>query len=83
MKEVGWVTHYYPKIGVAVIELTAPLKVGDKIKIVGHTTDLEQIVKSMEIEHARVLEAKTGESIGLKTNKRVRSKDVVYKVPST
>jgi putative protease len=78
MEEVGRVAHYYPKIGVAVIELKAPLKVGDKILIKGSTTNFEQIVESMQIEHKEIRSAKGGESIGLKVAQRVREEDTVY-----
>ncbi len=79
---VGTVTHYYPRIGVVVMEVTAPIKVGDQIRIKGATTDFEQIVESMEIEHKKVQEAKPGESIGLMVKEKVRKKDLVYKVVS-
>jgi putative protease len=80
MEKVGKVTHYYPKISVAVVDLTAPLKVGDRIRIMGYTTDVEQKVKSIEIEHKRIEEAKSGDSIGIKTKNRVREKDILYKL---
>ncbi|MBX5328811.1 MAG: translation elongation factor-like protein [Candidatus Bathyarchaeota archaeon] len=77
--EVGRVTHFFPKISVAVIELTKPLSVGDTILIKGPTTDFEQVVESMQIEHKNVQQAKAGQSIGLKVAERVREKDMVYK----
>lgn len=77
--EVGRITHYFTKIGVAVIELKAPLAVGDHIVVKGPTTDFEQIVDSMQIEHKNVQRADAGQSIGLKVTQRVREKDVVYK----
>ncbi len=77
--EIGKITHFFSKISVAVIELTAPLNVGDTILIKGPTTDLEQVVESMQIEHKNVQRAEAGQSIGLKVNSRVREKDVVYK----
>lgn len=79
MEEVGRVAHYYPKIGVAVVELKAPLKVGDKISVKGSTTNFEQIVESMQIEHKDVQEAEAGKAIGLKVVQRVRENDTVYK----
>jgi len=78
--EVGRITHFFPKITVAVVELKAPLKVGDRILIRGATTNLEQTVESMQIEHKPVQEAQPGQSIGLKVKDRVREKDVVYKI---
>ena len=77
--EVGHVTHFFSKISVAVIELKAPLAVGDTIVIKGPTTDFEQIVESMQIEHKNVQRAEAGQSIGLKVVQRVREKDTVYK----
>ncbi len=77
---IGKVTHYYPKIGVAVIELSEELKVGDRISIEGATTNFEQTVESMEIEHQKVEVAKAGNSIGLKVIDRVRENDNVYKI---
>ena len=77
--EVGRVTHFFSKISVAVVELKAPLAVGDHILIKGPTTDFEQVVESMQIEHQNVQKAEAGQSIGLKVAQRVREKDVVYK----
>ena len=79
-KEIGKVRHYYTKLGVAVIELTDTLKVGDKIKIKGATSDFEQPVDSMQIEHENIEEATAGQSIGMKVKEHVREHDVVYKV---
>ena len=80
-KLIGKVTHYFGKIGVAVIELTDSLKVGDKIRIVGGVdTDFTQTVESMEVEHQKVNEAKAGDSIGLKVKQKVREGYKVYKV---
>ncbi len=79
-KEVGKVTHYFTKIGVAVIELSDELKVGDKISIEGATTNIQQTINSMQIEHENVEKAEAGKSIGLKVEDRVRESDVVYKL---
>ncbi|RLI29500.1 translation elongation factor-like protein [Candidatus Bathyarchaeota archaeon] len=80
MVEVGRVTHYFSRIGVAVVELKAPLKLGDKILIRGATTNFEQTVESMQVEHKPVQEAGPGQSVGIKVKDRVREKDIVYKV---
>jgi putative protease len=77
--EIGRVTHFFSKISVAVIELKAPLTVGDTVHIKGPTTDFEQVVESMQIEHKNVQRAEAGQSIGLKVAQRVREKDMVYK----
>ncbi len=79
-KLIGKVTHYFGNIGVAVIELSDTLKVGDTIRIVGGETDFTQAVESMEVEHQKVEEAKTGESIGLRVEQKVREGYKVYKV---
>ncbi|MGB9727834.1 MAG: translation elongation factor-like protein [Nitrososphaeria archaeon] len=78
--EVGKVTHYYPKISVAVVALTAPLNVGDRILIKGKTTHIEQSVESMQIEKVNIGRAEAGQSIGLKVNGRVKEGDIVYKI---
>ena len=79
-KLIGKVTHYFGKIGVAVIELEDELKVGEKIKIVGGQTEFTQTVDSMEIEHKKITQAKAGDSIGLKVDQKVREGYKVYKI---
>lgn len=79
-KRVGEVTHYYKRIGVAIVKVTGTLKVGDTIHIKGPTTDFEQQVESMEIEHEPIEAAKKGDLIGLKVNEKVRDTDAVYLV---
>jgi len=78
--QVGSVTHFYKKIGVAIVELTDSLLVGDTIHISGHTTDLSQKVDSMQMEHQNVEKAEKGQTIGLKVTDEVREKDLVFKV---
>jgi len=77
---IGKVSDFFAHPVVAGIELTAPLKVGDKIRIKGHTTDLELTVGSMQVDNADVTEAKKGDSIGVKLPERVRKGDTVYKI---
>lgn len=78
--QVGKVSHYYTKIGVAVIEVTGgAIKVGDEIHIKGHTTDFRQKVMSMQVEHENVEIAESGQSIGLRVEEPVRANDLVYK----
>ena len=77
--QVGHITHFFPKISVAIVELSAPLAVGDKILVKGPSTDFEQAVDSMQIEHQNVPRAESGQSVGLKTAQHVKEKDVVYK----
>ena len=80
LKEVGKITHYFTRIGVAVVELTDKLSVGDRILIQGATTNFEQAVESMQIEHKNVTTAEAGQSIGLKVEQRVREGDRVYRI---
>lgn len=79
-KLIGKITHYFGNIGVAVIELSDTLKVGETIRIVGGETDFTQTVESMEVEHQKVEEAKKGESIGIKIEQKVREGYKVYKM---
>ncbi len=79
-KEIGRVRDYFAQIGVIGIDLTAKLKVGDTIHIKGHTTDITQIVESMQIEHEAVEEAKAGDAVGIKVPDRCRAGDHVYRV---
>ena len=78
--EVGRVSHFFSHPVVAGIDLTAPLKVGDSIHILGHTTDMELVVESMQMNNADVQEAGAGAEIGIKVPDRVRDGDKVYKV---
>ena len=78
--EIGMVSDFFAHPVVAGIELTATLKVGDRIHISGHTTDLELTVDSMQINNVNVDEAKEGDAIGVKVSDRVRKGDKVYKV---
>lgn len=78
--EVGRVSDYFAHVGVAGIELTDTLRVGDTIHLKGHTTDFEQVVESLQVEHVNVQEANRGQSIGIKVLERCRHGDHVYKV---
>ncbi len=78
--EVGKITHFFTKISVGVIKLSSTLKEGDTIHIKGATSDFKQKIKSMQIEHDKVKEAKKGQSIGIKVKDHVREGDLVYKV---
>ncbi len=78
---IGKVTDYFAKIGVAALKIeNGELSLGDTIHFSGHTTDFEQKINSMEIEHQAVDSAKTGDAIGIKVKDRVRHNDKVYKV---
>ncbi len=78
--EIGQVSDFFAKPVVAGITLTGTLKVGDKVHIKGHTTDLELTVESMQILNVNVPEGKAGDAIGIKVTDRVRAGDKVYKI---
>lgn len=78
--KVGKVTHYFDKIGVAVVELTGPLLTGDLIKISGKKGDFTMTVGSMQIEHEQIKEAKKGSTIGMKVDQPVTEGDEVFKL---
>jgi len=79
-KEVGKVMDFFARPVVAGIDVTGTLKTGDKIHIKGHTTDIEMVIDSMQIDNADVDKAKKGDSVGIKVPDRVRVGDTVYKV---
>jgi hypothetical protein len=79
-KLIGRVNHWFGKIGVAGIELTDKLAVGDHIHLLGHTTDFDQDVTSMQIMHQDVAAAGPGDDIGIKVQFRARVGDRVYRV---
>ncbi len=78
----GNVTHYYKEIGVATIAMKDSLETGNVIHIKGHTTDFEQKVEAMQIEHREITRATKGQVIGLKVKDYVREHDMVYRVDS-
>jgi translation elongation factor EF-1alpha len=78
---IGKITHYFDKIQVGIIEIEkGKLVAGDTIHVKGTTTDFEQVVESIQIEHEQVEKAKKGDAIGLKVKDKVREGDEVYKV---
>ena len=79
-KLVGKVSHWFGKIGVAGIELTGKLAVGDHVHVLGHTTDFEQEITSMQIMHQDVSEVGPGDDVAIKLELRARIGDSVYKV---
>jgi putative protease len=78
--KVGTITHFYDKIGVAVINVLSPLKVGSRIKISGHDKEFEQEITSMQVEHQNIQAAKKGDDVGIKMDQPVKDGDEVYKV---
>ena len=80
-KKVGEVIKFFGKINVAALRLSeGSLKVGDKVHIVGHTTDVTLTIDSMQIENKNVQEAGPGADVGIKVKDRMRENDIVYKV---
>ena len=79
-KQVGSVDHFFGNISVSMIKLTDALKVGDKIRIKGKTSDFTQDVSSMQIDRVPAQEGKAGDVISLKVDQKVRPGDTVYKV---
>ena len=79
---VGVVSHYFSHLSVAAVRLEVVLKVGDTIRVLGHTSDFRQRVDSIQIEHQSVPEAIAGDEIGLKVVQHAREHDVVYRVPA-
>lgn len=79
--KIGKITHYFDKIGVAVLVVSnESVKQGDKIRIGEFGTGIEQNVDSMQVEHQNVSEAKSGDEVGLKVISAVKSGDIVYKI---
>ena len=76
---IGTVTHYFSHLSVAAVTLTDALRVGDRIHIVGHTTDVEQTVDSMEVEHEKVESAAPGDDVALAVTDHVRDNDRIYR----
>jgi putative protease len=79
-KEIGRVANYFSKIGVAVIDLTGPLQLGDEVRIRGGTRDFQQSVESMQVEHEPIEKAEAGQEIAVKLEQKARPDDRVYKV---
>ncbi|NIM00262.1 MAG: hypothetical protein GTN89_05100 [Acidobacteria bacterium] len=83
-QKIGVITHYFGKIGVAVLELTeGELSVGDTIHVKGHTSDFTQTVESMQVEHQSLQGARSGDSVGLKVAEHAREHDEVFKVTAS
>lgn len=78
--EIGTVIDFFSKVMAAGVTLTGNLKVGDKVHFKGHTTDLEMVISSMQINNADVQMGKPGDDIGIKVSDRVRRGDKIYKV---
>lgn len=76
-KSVGKVTHYFDKIGVAVLKLKTKLGVGDTVKFSGHGNEFSQTISSMQLEHKPVETAKPGDDVAVKVDQPVKEGDEV------
>jgi putative protease len=76
---IGRVTHYFSHLGVAGVSLTDELTIGDRIHLKGHTTDLVQIVESMEVEHGKIEVAGPDDDVAIKVDDHVRDNDLVFR----
>ncbi len=80
-EKVGVVSNYFSKIFVAAVEITdGTVSVGDTLHFLGHTTDCDSKVSSMQIEHKAVTKVKKGDSVGIKVSEKVRENDKVFKI---
>lgn len=79
-QEIGKITHYYNHLSVGIIELSAPLSIGDTIHIKGAHDDFTQTVDSIQLEHKDVEKADAGDMAGIKVTQKVHENDTVYKV---
>lgn len=74
---IGKITHYFPNIGVAAATLSGELKVGDTVRVKGHTTDFTVAIESLEIEHKRVERAGSGDNVAFKVSEKARPGDLL------
>ena len=76
---IGRISHYYSHLSVAAISLSSPLRVGERIHIMGHTTNLVQTVDSLEIDRAKVESASSGDDVALRVTDHVRDHDLIFR----
>ena len=79
-KAIGEVSNYFKNVKAAAIKLTAPLKVGDKIRIEGGERKIELKVDSMQIDRKPITAAKKGDEIGLLIPEDVHKGYRVFKI---
>jgi putative protease len=77
---VGRVTHYFPDIAVAAATLSGELKVGDRVRVKGHTTDFTEAIESLEIEHQKVDRAGPGDNVAFKVSEKARPGDQLLRI---
>lgn len=76
--KVGTVTHYYDKLGVAIVKPTKAIKVGDRVRFGSEEEGFIQTVESMELNHEKVSQAKRGDEVGIKVDQKAKEGTVVY-----
>jgi len=77
---IGEITHYFDRIEVAVVALTETIRVGDTVHMLGPSTDFQQEVTSLQIEHQPIDEAGPGQEVAMRVKQRVRPRDKVFKI---
>jgi len=78
-KEIGKVTHWYDKVGVAVLDLSSALKIGDKVKVKKGEEEFEETLSSMQVDHKNVSSAKKGDEVAVKFSQKAKEGAVIYK----
>jgi len=77
-KPIGEVTHYFDKIMVAIVKAKQTIKKGDSLHFKGKKGEFDQVVESMQIDHADVETAKSGDEFGVKVSQEVEKGDAVF-----
>ena len=77
-KPIGKVTHYYGQLGVAVIKFSQSFEAGERVRFKGATTDFEQVLKSVQLDHKEIKSVKKNQEVGVKVDEKVREDDEVY-----
>lgn len=77
-KKIGEITHYFDHIKVGIIKASSPISVGDKVHIKGHTTDFEQEIAEIQLDHESIKTAKKGQEVGVRVKELVREGDEVF-----
>lgn len=75
---IGVVTHFYGGLGVAIVKFSKGMKIGDRVRFKGATTDFEEAIQSMQYDHKDIKEASKGQEVGIKVGDKVREGDEVY-----
>jgi len=79
-KLIGEVSDFFAKVNAAAIKLSAPLKVGDTIKVKGGENEFEQVVESMQVDRKDIQEAKKGDEVGILLKDKARKGYKIFKM---